>query len=60
MAFWVKIKVCLVAAILFVLATMPCFAVDQDSIITLEEAKELARNNSRALNTIQMSTPEYF
>lgn len=55
MVFWKKTKVCLVAVFMLVLATMPCFAVDQDTQITLEKAKELARNHSRAINTTQIT-----
>jgi len=55
MVFWKKTKVCLVAVFMLVLATMPCFAVDQDPLITLEEAKELAGNHARALNTVRLT-----
>lgn len=55
MVFRKKTKVGLVAIFLLALAAMPCFAVDQDSLITLEKAKELAREHSRALDTIQIT-----
>lgn len=54
MLFLKRMKVTIFAAALFVGMSWPCLAADQ-ALITLDKAKELVRNNSRVLNTTEIT-----
>ena len=50
-----KLKISLMTVAFFILITVPCFAVEQETTITLARAKELARNYARILSTTEIT-----
>lgn len=55
MALFKKLKIYLLVAMLFVFITESCFAAERELLITLDNAKELARNNARILRTTEIT-----
>jgi hypothetical protein len=53
MVFWKKLKGTLVMVVMLIVFATPCIAAEQDSVITLERAKELAKTNARVLKTTE-------